>query len=66
MKIKEEYKGQIVGNSRVPRVVVSDIKDFEIQYYQKMGFGFLFEKETPKVEKVKKETKIDLTNDIVE
>ena len=48
--IKQEYKGQILSNSRMPLLIVDDIKELDYNFLSKIGFDFLFEhKPTAKV-----------------
>ena len=70
--IKEQYKGVILSNKNIPRLITNDIEDNDIQYLIKMGFGFIF-KEDPKpweypidTQDTTNDTTQDTTSDLVE
>lgn len=43
VRIKEQYKGQVLSNKNIPRLIVDEIKEIDYNFISKMGFSFLFE-----------------------
>jgi hypothetical protein len=61
-QIRNEYKGKVLSNRKVPYLIVDEIHPNDYNYYIKMGFEFIFTDVITKPIKKTKKTKNDTTS----